>query len=157
MLSEALVALAAAGGTAVVQAAASDGWVTAKAGFARLIGRDDPARVALVEKRLEDTRTHLTPLSGTPLEQARRAEATAWAIRLQDLLDEDLHAAVLLRQLVGQLTASGLLGTASAGDRGVAVGGDLVNLAADGGVAAGLIEGAVSTASPPPPPGPDQA
>ncbi|MEV4439161.1 hypothetical protein AB0K09_09090 [Streptomyces sp. NPDC049577] len=93
MLSEAMTALAAAGGTAVVQAAGTDAWQTVRARAARLLGRggEEPTRVAVeqldrVAARLEGDGTPETEASRigmafgallTGLDEAARREAAA--------------------------------------------------------------------------------
>ena len=151
MLTEALIALAAAGGTSVVQAAGTDAWATAKAGMARLLGRGQPQQVTVIEGRLEDSRAQLTELSGQQLVQAQQLQAQAWATRLRDVLEENPEAAIGLRKLLEDLAAAGVSGTASAGDHGFAVGGDSYVEASHGGVGAGVIHGSVSTGNPSPP------
>lgn len=157
MLTEALIALAAAGGTGLVQAAATDAWATAKAGMARLLGRGRPQQVAVIEARLESSRAQLVTLAGHELEQVRQRQAQAWATRLEDLLEEDPDAAGPLRRLLDELAAAGVPGVVSASDHGVAVGGNLSNTASGGGVAAAVIHGAVSTNRNPPLPDQDRA
>jgi hypothetical protein len=157
VLAEALIALASAGGTALAQAATTDAWQAAKAGFARLLGRGGDQQMQVIEGRLESTRTQLQSLSGQELAQVRDAQAAAWTIRLQDLLEESPDAAGTLQQLLDQLAAVGVPGTTAAGDHGVAVGGNLSNTATLGGVAAGVIHGGVATSGNPSRPGADQA
>jgi hypothetical protein len=148
MLTEALIALAAAGGTSVVQAAGTDAWATAKAGMARLLARGQPRQVTIIEGRLEDSQAQLTSLSGQPLQEAQQGEAKAWATRLRDVLDEDPDAAHRLQKLLEDLTAEGVTGVTSAGDHGFAVSGDSHIEASHGGVGAGVIHGSVSTGNP---------
>jgi len=88
VLPEALAAVATAGGTAVVQAMAEDGWQTAKAGLARVFGRGDPGRGVAAEERLERSRAQLASVGERELEEARAAQAGVWQARLADLLEE---------------------------------------------------------------------
>lgn len=154
MLTEALIALAAAGGTSLVQAAATDAWAVAKAGVARLLGRGRPERVTVIEARLEDSRTQLASLTGSQLRQGQQVQAQAWATRLQDLLEEDPDAAAGLERLLQELASAGVPGAVTAGDHGVAVGGSMSVTATTGGAAAGVIHGGVNTGGNPS--GPDQ-
>jgi hypothetical protein len=156
MLEEALVALAAAGGTALVEAAATDAWTKAKERFAQLLGRGDQQRAVVVEGRLERTRAELLPLTGAELEQAREVRATEWATRLRDVLEEHPESAEELREVVEQLRAEGVSVTASTGDHSVVVGRDSTTSATSGGVAAQVIHGSVSTSGNPSQPGTDQ-
>ncbi len=57
MLNEALMALAAAGGVGVVQAASTDAWVTFRQQLASLLGRGDSQR-----ERVELERLDISPL-----------------------------------------------------------------------------------------------
>jgi hypothetical protein len=156
MLTEALIGLASAGGVTLVQAASTDAWHAAKAGFARLLARGDDQRVRVIEGRLETTYAELQPLAGHDLERARRAQETAWSTRFQDLLEEHPDAAAELQALLGDL-GGGSSVEASAGHHGVAVGGDLSMEATSGGVSAAVIHGGVSTSGNPPLPGADLA
>ena len=59
-LEAALIALAALAGNTVVTAAVTDAWEAARKGFARLLGRGDPAKTKLAEQRLAETHDQLT-------------------------------------------------------------------------------------------------
>ena len=89
MLTEALTALASAGGTALVTAMVTDGWEGAKARFARLFGRGDAAQAEAAAGRLEQSRAALARLSGPDLEAARAEQEIVWRTRLGDLLEHD--------------------------------------------------------------------
>ena len=156
-LAEALVALAALAGNTVVTAAATDAWESARKGFARLLGRGDPARTKLAEKRLAEMHDQLAEATGADLERTRAALEAQWVTRLADLLEEDPGVEADLRTLVQQIQAQLPAGTASAADHAVAAGRD-VNITASGGeVAAGVIHGDVSAGNPPVPgPGPGE-
>ena len=148
MLAETLMALAALAGNTVVAAAATDAWETARRGFARLLGRGDPDRTKMAERRLAETCEQLTGAEGQDLEQARAALAERWAGRLADLLEEDPDVEAELRVLVQQIQAVLPAGMVSAADHAVAAGRD-VNISADsGGVAAGVIHGNVTPPDP---------
>jgi hypothetical protein len=143
MASGEMVALAQAAGQAVVSAAATDTWGRAKLGVARLLGRGDPSRAAVAERRLDETCGQLASLSGEELDAARAALAVAWQARLADLLEDDPGVAEDLRTLVAQVRA----GTVSAPGHGTAVGGNMT-ITAPGGVAAGTIHGDVTAGNP---------
>ncbi|MFG1608455.1 hypothetical protein [Actinoplanes sp. NPDC049265] len=150
MLTEALIALAAAGGTALMEAAATDAWNTAKTGIARLFGRDQQ-QVTILETRLEDSRAQVTAaVPADELDQVRLRQAQAWATRLEDLLSEQPQAADRLRGLIDELARHpAMTGTATAiGTRSVAVGGN-VDVRAEGGSAAALTMGDVTLGAPP--------
>jgi hypothetical protein len=97
MLAETLAALAAAGGTAVVGAVATDAWQATRAGVAWLLGRGDPDRTDAVEQQLERTRVSVVDGSGD-VEKLR----AAWTGRLEDLLIERPEAAGQLRELIAR-------------------------------------------------------
>lgn len=128
MLSEALAALAAAGGTALVSAMATDGWTSAKQGFARLLGRGQPEQQEVAERRLERSRQELAVRSGTELEQARIEQEAAWRLRLSDLLEDDPAAEAELRALVAAFGAS----ASASGPRSLAIAGDNSGIASTG-------------------------
>ncbi|MGR6924292.1 hypothetical protein ACU635_59370 [[Actinomadura] parvosata] len=113
MVSEALAALAAAGGTALVSAMTTDAWMAAKQGFARLLGRGEPEQQQAVEQRLERARQDLAGKSDAALERARAEQAAAWRLRLSDLLEDDPAAEADLRALVAAL---GVPGSSSSGE-----------------------------------------
>jgi hypothetical protein len=144
---EALVGLAALAGNTVVAAATTDVWEAARRKFARLLGRGDPKKEQLADKRLEETREQLAGVSGQELEQARAELGRVWQVRMADLLEEDPDAGAELRALVEEIGAQ-LPGAVSAADHSVAAGGN-VNVRADrGGVAAAVIHGNVAPPDP---------
>lgn len=102
MLTEALIALAAAGSTALVQAAVTDAWTGLKGGITRLMGRGEQSREAVVDQQLERTRAELET-AGPRVEQVRLAQQAAWQARLEDLLAEQPQVADQLRALLAQL------------------------------------------------------
>jgi hypothetical protein len=157
VLAEALAALAAAGGTALVEAATTDAWEKAKSGFARLFGRGDDRRTEVIEARLESTRAELVPLTGAALERAREARAAEWTTRLRDVLEEHPDSAEMLRGVLDDLAVAGVAVSAKTGDHSMVVAGDVSNVAISGGVAGGVIHGNVSTSGNPPKPGADQS
>jgi hypothetical protein len=112
MLTEALTALASAGGTALVTAMVTDGWEGARARFARLFGRGDAARAEAAAGRLEQSRAALAGLSGPDLERARIEQEIVWRTRLGDLLEHDPAAEQELRTVVAevQVQAAGSAG-----------------------------------------------
>ena len=148
MLAETLMALAALAGNMVVAAAMTDAWEAARRGFARLLGRGNPDRTMVAERRLAETREQLTGAEGKDLDQARAVLAERWAGRLADLLEEHPDAEADLRTLVQEIQAALPAGTVSAADHAVAAGRDVNISAATGGVAAGVIHGNVTPPNP---------
>jgi TPR repeat protein len=142
-LVAALVTLATVAGNTVVTVAVTDAWESAREGFARLLGRGDPARTKLAEKRLAETHDQLIQATGADLEQTRAALEAQWVTRMADLLEDDPGVEADLRTLVQQIQAQLPAGTVSAADHAVAAGRD-VNISADrGGIAVGAIQGNV--------------
>jgi len=154
-LAEALVALAALAGNTVVTAAVTDAWEGARKGFARLLGRGDPAKTRLAEERLAETHDQLAEASGADLERTQEALAAQWVTRLADLLEEDPSVEADLRTLVQEIQARLPAGLVSAADHVMAAGRDVSITASGGGIAAGVIHGDVSAGNPPVP-GPGQ-
>ncbi|MGW2917826.1 hypothetical protein ACWDBF_08175 [Streptomyces angustmyceticus] len=162
MLPEAMVALATAGGTAVVQAAGTEAWGALRQHVAGWFGRGDAAREAGELERLDGTASHLAAAEAgdaggaAQAERVRIRQEALWQARFEGLLeslsgDERADAAEELRSLLEARPTS----RPSAGDGGLAVGGD-VHLKADhGSVAAGVIHGGAHI-GPPPPPAPSQ-
>ncbi|MGW4222876.1 hypothetical protein ACWEG1_05405 [Streptomyces bauhiniae] len=88
VLVEALVALSAAGGSAVVQAAGTDAWSAMRTGFARLLGQGETTREQRELERLDRTQSVLEAATADEIEQVRVAQAAAWSSRLEMLLEE---------------------------------------------------------------------
>jgi hypothetical protein len=126
MLSEALAALAAAGGTALVSAMTTDAWTSAKQRFAQLLGRGQSKQQEVVERRLERSRQELVGATGGELERARVEQEAAWRLRLSDLLEDDPAAEAELRVLVATFGAS------ASGERSISIGGDNSGIASSG-------------------------
>jgi hypothetical protein len=105
MLAETAVALAGAGGAALVAAVATDGWQLAKRGFTHLFSRGDQHREAAVAERLERTRA-VVEAGGDDGERVRAEQQVAWTVRLADLLTDHPEAAEELRALVAQVAAA---------------------------------------------------
>ena len=142
-LAEALIALATLAGNTVVTAAVTDAWESARKGFARLMGRGDPARIKRAEERLAQTHDQLAQATGADLEQTRAALEAQWVTRLTDLLEEDPDVEADLRTLVEEIQAQLPAGIVSAADHSVAAGGNVTATAKSGGVAANVVHGDV--------------
>jgi len=117
MVAEALAALAAAGGGAIVQAASSEAWEGLRTRVAQLLGREPQSQQAVLE-RLDRTRTALEQAAGSATDVADETDAragvlertvarqeTAWQTRIEDFLDglddtEREEAAAQLRALL---------------------------------------------------------
>ncbi|NML52528.1 hypothetical protein HHL19_18130 [Streptomyces sp. R302] len=159
MLAETMTALAAAGGTAVVQAAGTDAWTGVRQRVARWFGRGNPEREHAELERLDRTAGELEAARPSDVERVRILQEAAWQGRIQALLEaledgerdgvaDELRDLRDLRDLMTLRAAHH--GDASAGEGGVAVGGNLV-VQADGSSAAAVIMGNVTLGNPPQP------
>ncbi|MBL3666613.1 hypothetical protein JL475_11535 [Streptomyces sp. M2CJ-2] len=151
MLAEGLVAVAAAGGTAVVQAVGTDLWVAVRGRVARRLGRGSAEREQAVLERLDRTAGELE--QGEAGESQRARLEASWQARFEDFIDElpaeeQSEAAEWLRGItsLGSLAQSG----ATAGSNGLAVGGELHVNADNGSLAGGVlnIDGGVTLGNP---------
>ncbi|WP_030705776.1 MULTISPECIES: hypothetical protein [unclassified Streptomyces] len=89
MLVEGLIAVAAAGGSAVVQAAGTDAWNGIRGGVARLFGRGEPGREQAELERLDQTRSVLEAAGeGEGAQRVQIAQVARWQTRLETLLEE---------------------------------------------------------------------
>jgi hypothetical protein len=148
VLAEALTALAAAGGTAVVQAAGTDAWAGFRSRVAKWLGRGDARREQSALERLDQVAASLETAGQGEAERLRSRQQAAWQARFEIVLegldgDEQQRAADELRDL---LAFAG--GAAAIGQGAVAVGGD-VSIRAETGGAAAWRMGNVQTGQPP--------
>ncbi|RSN18743.1 hypothetical protein DMH25_00335 [Streptomyces sp. WAC 01325] len=107
MLAETLMALAAAGGTAVAQAAGTDAWETLRQRVARLLGRGNPEREQVELERLDRTAAALEAAGQDAAEQVLADQEVSWRTRFETLLedaddDEREEFAAALNELVEQ-------------------------------------------------------
>lgn len=119
MLTEALVALSAAGGTAVVQAAGTSLWEGTRSRVARLFGRGDAVREEGELDRLDRTAAAVAAASEPEARRVGEQEAAVWRDRIRDLLssaeeDELVELTAHLRALVD---ASGRQAASARSDR----------------------------------------
>lgn len=87
-MDPALIALASAGGTTLVQAMATDAWSAVRGTVARILGLGDGNREAALLQRLEASRTAVLAAEGPAGDAALTAEAARWSGRFEALLDE---------------------------------------------------------------------
>lgn len=104
MLDEAMAALAAAGGTAVVQAAGTDVWHTLRDRVAQLFGRGGEECRQAQRERLDRT---AAALAAGADEQTRTRQEAAWQERFEILLeslgeDDRAAACVALRAIIDE-------------------------------------------------------
>jgi hypothetical protein len=143
MLEQALVVLAAAGGTAVVAGL--------REAMARWFGRGDGRRQQAELERLDQTVTALQTTNGAEAERVRLRQEAAWQVRIEAALEgmdeaERDRAADELRTLLAQHVPAGGV---SAGSGGLAVGGNADIRAEGGSIAAGVINGGAHIGDPP--------
>lgn len=129
MLAEALTALAAAGGTAVVQAAGKDAWTGFRARVAKWFARGDTEREHVALERLDRTAAVLEAAGPGEVERVRAGQEASWQTMFELLLEgldggEQQQAADELRNVLagfagGQAAAVGPGAVAVAGDVGV--------------------------------------
>ncbi len=105
MLSEAMSTLAAAGGTALVGAAATDVWHTARSGFAQLLGRGETELEETEGRRLDRIAEDVGQTPEPHRDDVRRRLEQRWTGHLETLLDEHPDAAEDLRALVDEISA----------------------------------------------------
>ncbi|MDT9695679.1 hypothetical protein [Streptomyces sp. P17] len=87
MLAETLVALAAAGGTAVVQAAGTDAWEGLRARLARWFGRGNAESESRELERLDRSAADLLAVEGGEAAQVRARQEAGWQARIETLLE----------------------------------------------------------------------
>ena len=129
MLTEALTALAAAGGTAVVQAAGKDAWAGFRARVAMWFARGDTEQEQVALERLDRTAAALEAAGPGEVERVRAGQQASWQTRFEMLLEgldgqEQQRAGDELRDLLagfagGRATAVGQGAVALAGDVGI--------------------------------------
>ncbi|MGN5636928.1 hypothetical protein [Streptomyces sp. AC154] len=157
MLEETLAAAAAAGGIAVVEAAGTEAWTGLRQAIARWFGRGDEQREQAELERLDQTASALEGSDADTLDRVRIRQEATWQARIEATLEsldeaERARAADELRALLAQHTPdSGV----SAGQGGLAVGGNIGIRAEGGSIAAGVIHGGAQI-GPPPAPDPSQ-
>jgi hypothetical protein len=149
MLSEAMTALAAAGGTAVVQAAGTDAWTGIRQQVARWFGRGDPQREQVQLERLDQTAAELEAARPAEAERVRIRQEAAWQGRIDALLEslEDFERARVVDELRTLQAQQNSPRAVLADQSGLAVGGDL-NVQADNGSAAAVTMGNVTLGNP---------
>jgi hypothetical protein len=88
MVAEWVLPLAAAGGSALVGAAANEAWQAARSGVVGLFGRAGRRRQELAAGWADDTAAEVERAPEEEREQARERLAPIWATRLADLVEE---------------------------------------------------------------------
>ncbi|MGW7018682.1 hypothetical protein ACWGGS_04930 [Streptomyces decoyicus] len=142
------MALAAAGGAAVVQAAGTDLWAGLRQRVARLLGRGDAQREQAELERLDRTAAAVRAVGADTEERVRIVEEISWRTRFETLLESSTAeerelVAIELRALLADTTPP-----ASASSGGFAAGGKVDIHAEGGAIAAGVINGEVRVGTP---------
>ncbi|MFI8391403.1 hypothetical protein [Streptomyces sp. NPDC085540] len=154
MLEQALVMLAAAGGTAVVQAASTDAWAELRQAVARWFGRTDTRREQVESERLELTRTAVRSSDPADADRILLEQQAAWRTRIEYALEElpeseRAEAADQLRAVLAEHERVAGAGRVSAGPGGVAAARDVRVKADRGSIGAGVINGGAHIGPPP--------
>ncbi|MCM2388291.1 hypothetical protein [Streptomyces albipurpureus] len=160
MLPETMTALAAAGGTAVVQAAGTDAWAEFRQRVARWLSRGNAQRETAELERLDQSADALETAATTGLTEAEREhirQESGWHARIEALLEsldvtEQKQAAEELRAVLARHSVPGGV---SAHQGGLAVGASMGISAEQGSIAAGVIHGGAHI-GPTPSPAPSQ-
>ncbi|MFE7582229.1 hypothetical protein ACFU5Y_11810 [Streptomyces gardneri] len=157
MLEQALTAVAAAGGLAVVQAAGTDAWTGVRQAVARWFGRGDGERERVELERLDRTAEALAAAEGDTAVSLRVRQEAAWQTRIEAVLEQldDTERRDAADELWALLDRYRTPGGASADHKGVAISGDVTARATRGGIAMGVVNGEVRI-GPPPTPDPSQ-
>ncbi len=137
-MADALTALAAAGGTAVVQAAGTDAWVGFRSRVAKWFGREDAGREQIALEHLDQAAAALEAAGPGEVEQVRAVQEASWQARFEILLEgldrgEQQRAADELRDLLADFAGGR---AAALGQGAVAVAGNVDIHAETGGAAA---------------------
>lgn len=148
MLPDSFAALAQLAGQTVVAAAITDVWEAAQRNLARLLGRGDPKKTELAERRLAETREQLAVADDAEQAQARVYQSRQWQDRFAELLAEDPDIEHELRALVEEIQAQVPAVVVSAQDHSGAAGRD-VFIRAEESSAAAQVMGDVTLGMPP--------
>jgi hypothetical protein len=138
VLAEALTGLAAAGGTAVVQAAGQDAWAGFRSRVAKWFSRGDAGREHDVLERLDRTAAALEVTGPSEVERVQAGQEASWHTMFEVLLEgldgeQQERAADELRDLLAAFTGGR---AAAVGQGATAVAGDVDIHAESGGAAA---------------------
>jgi hypothetical protein len=105
MVVEWIAAAAAAGGTALIGAAATDAWQTARDGVVKLFARGGKRRAELVRDRLDRDVAVIEAAGPGERDEVRAQLLPGWQVRLADLLEEFPDAREELRAWAEQVRA----------------------------------------------------
>jgi hypothetical protein len=152
VMEGAVMALAAAGGAAVAQAAGTDAWTGFRNSVAAWFGRGDAEREQAVLRRLDASAAELEAAVERGDGQPRLIHENMWRGRFQELLEslgaaERGEAARALRALLDE-RAQTSAGGASAGPGSLAAGRDVHITAEEGSIATGVLYGGAHISRP---------
>jgi hypothetical protein len=149
VLDQALIALAASGGTALVQAAGTDAWTGLRQAVAGWFGRGDAQREQAELERLDQTAGSVQAADPGEVERVRDRQEIVWQTRIETLL-ENLDAAQreqAAEELRAVLAEHAPQPGVSAGRGGLAA--NMVDIRADrGAIAGGVINGGAQIGHP---------
>ncbi|MEW2266101.1 hypothetical protein ACGF5T_30620 [Streptomyces sp. NPDC047853] len=149
MIEQALIALAASGGTALVQAAGTDAWTGLRQAVAGWFGRGDVQRERAELERLDQTADIVQAAGQGEVERVRDRQEAVWQTRIETLLEnldaaQREQAAEELRAVLAQHASQPGV---SAGQGGLAA--NTVDVRADrGSIAGGVINGGAQISNP---------
>ncbi|WP_422740507.1 hypothetical protein ACN263_15420 [Micromonospora sp. WMMD729] len=99
--------LVATASAALIQAMASDAWLTVKDQVTRILGRGETESVANLDRVLEETRDRVLAAPPDRRDAALALEAARWEGRLQSRLEQDPDPAAVLKDLISAVRAVG--------------------------------------------------
>ncbi|MFF9898438.1 hypothetical protein [Streptomyces longispororuber] len=140
MLDQVLAALAASGGTAVVQAAGTDAWAGLRQAVAGWFGRGDAERERVELERLDQTAASVHNAEPGEVERVRGRQEVVWQSRIETLLEnlDPVQREQAAEELRGLLAQHAVPPGVSAGQGGLAA--HTVDIRADrGSIAGGVI------------------
>lgn len=149
MLEQALIAVAASGGTALVQAAGTDAWAGLSRAVAGWFGRGNAQREQAELERLDQTADSVQAAGPGEVEAVRGRQEVVWQTRIETLLEnldagQREQAAEDLRAVLARHAPQPGV---SAGQGGLAA--HSVDIRAEGGsIAAGVINGGAQIGPP---------
>jgi hypothetical protein len=100
-----ILQLGSSGAAALVGAAATDAWTTARSAFVRLLGRGNKTSESLAERRLDALAAEVEQAEGAEREAVRKRLLAVWQTRLSDLLEEDPDLATTMKSVRDDLQA----------------------------------------------------
>jgi len=103
-MQDVIVTLGASGAGAILSAAGTDAWKTAREGTVKLFSLRGRKAAEVIDRRLEEI-GNATFSGDRDDEQARMRELPRWTVRLEDLLEERPEAATELQELVQEITS----------------------------------------------------